>query len=47
MIVGSLLDLNESKKKLSDLTDLLNHPHKGSAISKAKAAGLYLYKVKY
>jgi tRNA pseudouridine38-40 synthase len=47
MIVGTLLDVNEHKKQLSDINQLLNNPKKGSSISKAKAAGLYLYKVNY
>ncbi|MDR0825801.1 MAG: tRNA pseudouridine(38-40) synthase TruA [Mycoplasmataceae bacterium] len=47
MLVGSLLDLNEGKKTLNDIKLLLANPKKGSAISKAKACGLYLVKVKY
>jgi tRNA pseudouridine38-40 synthase len=47
MIVGSLLDLNENKKTIDDFKRLLNEPKKGSAITKVKAAGLYLVKVNY
>jgi tRNA pseudouridine38-40 synthase len=47
MIVGSLFDINEGIKQLSDITKLLTHPLKGSAISKAPARGLYLLKVIY
>ncbi|GHU34802.1 hypothetical protein FACS1894166_12670 [Bacilli bacterium] len=47
MLVGSLLDINENKKTLDDIKILLANPKKGSAISKAKACGLYLVKVKY
>jgi tRNA pseudouridine38-40 synthase len=47
MLVGTLLDINEHKKQLSDINQLLNSPKKGSSISKAKACGLYLYKVNY
>lgn len=47
MIVGSLLDLNEHKKTIKDIQLLLNHPKKGSAITKIKASGLYLLKVNY
>jgi tRNA pseudouridine38-40 synthase len=47
MIVGALLDLNENKKTLEDFKRLLKEPKKGSAISKAKAGGLYLLKVYY
>ncbi|MDE7434066.1 MAG: hypothetical protein K2M43_03045, partial [Mycoplasmoidaceae bacterium] len=47
MIVGSLIDLNESKKSLSDFDKLLNNPKKGSCISKAPGCGLYLLKVSY
>jgi tRNA pseudouridine38-40 synthase len=47
MIIGSLLDLNVNKKTLDDFKQLLKEPKKGSAISKAKAGGLYLLKVNY
>jgi tRNA pseudouridine38-40 synthase len=47
MIVGALLDINENKKTLNDISDLLNNPKKGSSITKARAAGLYLKKVYY
>jgi tRNA pseudouridine38-40 synthase len=47
MIMGSLIDLNEKKKSLNDIKNLLNIPSKGSAIAKIKACGLYLVDVKY
>jgi tRNA pseudouridine38-40 synthase len=47
MIVGSLLDLNETKKTLNTFKELLDRPKKGAAVTKAKAGGLYLLKVNY
>lgn len=47
MIVGMLLDVNENKKTLDDVKNLLSNPKKGSSITKVKACGLYLNKVKY
>ncbi|GMO14438.1 MAG: tRNA pseudouridine(38-40) synthase TruA [Mycoplasmoidaceae bacterium] len=47
MLVGSLLDYNENKKSLDTIVYLLNNPKKGSAITKVRASGLYLNKVKY
>ena len=47
MIVGSLIDLNENKKSLSDIKRLISNPKKGSAITLANPCGLYLYKVNY
>jgi tRNA pseudouridine38-40 synthase len=47
MIVGALLAINEHKYTKQTITDLLNKPHKGSAIHKAQACGLYLEKVYY
>jgi tRNA U38,U39,U40 pseudouridine synthase TruA len=47
MIVGSFIDLNEGKKTIQDIKNLLAHPQKGAAISKIQAKGLYLIKVNY
>jgi tRNA pseudouridine38-40 synthase len=47
MIVGVLLDVNEHKKDLNQIKELLNNPKKGSSITKVKGCGLYLYKVVY
>jgi tRNA pseudouridine38-40 synthase len=47
MIVGTLLDINENKKNISDIEKLLIHNVKGSCITKARACGLYLLEVKY
>ena len=47
MIIGSLIDLNENKKSLSDIKRLISNPKKGSANTLANPCGLYLYKVNY
>lgn len=47
MIVGAFLDINEHKKNLQDIKNLLANPKKGSSITKAKACGLYLKRVYY
>jgi tRNA pseudouridine38-40 synthase len=47
MIVGTLLDYSDGKKTINDIKKLLLNPKKGSAITKVKACGLYLNKVKY
>jgi tRNA pseudouridine38-40 synthase len=47
MIVGALLDVNERKKNIEQIKELLNNPEKGSSITKVKGCGLYLYKVNY
>jgi tRNA pseudouridine38-40 synthase len=47
MIIGSFIDLNEGKKTILDIKNLLANPQKGSAINKIQAKGLYLIKVNY
>ena len=47
MIVGSLIDLNENKKSITDIKKLIDNPKKGSAITLASPSGLYLFKVIY
>ncbi len=47
MIIGSLIDLNNNKKSIVDIKNLINNPKKGSAISLANPCGLYLYQVIY
>lgn len=47
MIVGSLIDVSENKKSLTDIKKLLEVNKKGSSITKLPGCGLYLYKVKY
>jgi tRNA pseudouridine38-40 synthase len=47
MILGSLLDINENKKNINDITKLLSNPKKGSSIAKVPGCGLYLKEVKY
>ena len=47
MIIGSLIDLNNNKKSIIDIKNLINNPKKGSAISLANPCGLYLYQVTY
>ena len=47
MIIGSLIDLNENKKSLSDIKRLISNPKKGSANTLANPCGLYLYQVNY
>lgn len=47
MIIGSLLDVNENKKTIADIKNLLNNPIKGSAITKVLACGLFLKKINY
>ncbi|MDR2846831.1 MAG: tRNA pseudouridine(38-40) synthase TruA [Mycoplasmataceae bacterium] len=47
MIVGTLIDINEGRKQVEDINKFLKNPKKGSVVSKARASGLYLYKVLY
>ena len=47
MIIGSLIDLNNMKKSITDIVNLINNPKKGSAITLANPCGLYLYKIVY
>jgi tRNA pseudouridine38-40 synthase len=47
MIIGNIFDVLENKKTIQQINDLLEHPIKGSAVSKAPACGLYLKKVIY
>jgi tRNA pseudouridine38-40 synthase len=47
MIIGSLLDVNEHKKTMEHVAQLLKDPFKGSAITKVNGCGLYLLKVNY
>jgi tRNA pseudouridine38-40 synthase len=47
MLIGAILDYNEDKKTKEDITKLLNNPKKGSSITKVRACGLYLNKVRY
>ncbi len=47
MMVGSLLDINENKKDINSLRELLSNPKKGSCIRKAPGCGLYLEKINY
>lgn len=47
MMVGNMLAYNEDKIKLETIDDLFKNPFKGKSIHKARASGLYLYKVNY
>ncbi len=47
MIIGSLIDVNENKKGIKDIKNLLNNPSKGSSQSIVSPNGLYLKKVEY
>ena len=47
MMIGCLLKYNEQKLTKDDLLNLLNHPHKGKAIFKVSATGLYFANAKY
>lgn len=47
MIIGSLIDLNDKKKSIIDIKDLISNPKKGSAITLANPSALYLYDVIY